>query len=239
MARGEAGPGGARRQEPCRVTLRLPPRVRSYCSLSRRDRGRRERRERCLASPRARVGTVALGRAVTSIGAVVVLGAVAVVGIVAMGTPAASTQAAGAGAVRAGIPGPVLEAPLAPFRAARLFDRPVAPWAAGHRGIDLAAAPGDEVRSPGRGVVTFAGTVVDRGVVTVDHGGGLLSSIEPIAASVAVGDAVGAGAPLGVVTGERGHCAPWTCVHWGVRLRGVYVNPLDILAGYGRIVLLP
>ncbi|HEX7589745.1 MAG TPA: peptidoglycan DD-metalloendopeptidase family protein, partial [Demequinaceae bacterium] len=110
---------------------------------------------------------------------------------------------------------------------------------AGHRGIDLRAIEGDAIVSPGEGVVTFVGTVVDRGVVTIDHGGGLVSSIEPITATVAAGDHVDAGDPLGVVSGEPGHCAPRTCVHWGVRFQGEYVNPLDVLAGYGRIVLLP
>jgi murein DD-endopeptidase MepM/ murein hydrolase activator NlpD len=88
-------------------------------------------------------------------------------------------------------------------------------------------------------VVTFVGTVVDRGVVTIDHGGGLVSSIEPIAATVAVGDDVDVGDPLGVVSGEPGHCFPRTCMHWGVRFQGEYVNPLDVLVGYGSIVLLP
>jgi len=156
-----------------------------------------------------------------------------------LGLATAVTSSTGADAGGEGRPRPTLEAPLAPFLAARLFDRPDAPWAPGHRGIDLPAAQGEVVGSPGAGVVAFAGTVVDRGVVTIDHGGGLLSSVEPVSASVAVGDRVEAGDPLGVVTGEPGHCAPRTCLHWGVRLRGEYVNPLDVLAGYGSIVLLP
>jgi murein DD-endopeptidase MepM/ murein hydrolase activator NlpD len=149
--------------------------------------------------------------------------------------PAAHASRAGL----VGLPAPTLEPPLAPFLSIRLFDRPAAPWAAGHRGIDLPAVEGDGIVSPGEGVVTFAGTVVDRGVVTVDHGGGLLSSVEPIAATVAVGDYVDSGDLLGVVSGDPGHCAPRTCVHWGVRFQDEYVNPLDVLAGYGRIVLLP
>jgi murein DD-endopeptidase MepM/ murein hydrolase activator NlpD len=87
--------------------------------------------------------------------------------------------------------------------------------------------------------VTFAGVVVDRGVVTVDHGGTLRTSVEPIAPSVRVGDRVRAGDALGTVSDEPGHCAPATCVHWGVRFGGDYVNPLDVLEGFGPVVLLP
>jgi murein DD-endopeptidase MepM/ murein hydrolase activator NlpD len=120
-----------------------------------------------------------------------------------------------------------------------LFDRPETPWAPGHRGIDLAAEIGDPLVSPSSGIVTFAGTVVHRGVVTIDAGGGVLSSLEPVSPAVTVGDHVGRGDALGVVSGEAGHCVPLTCVHWGVRLDGVYMNPLDLLQGYGGIVLLP
>jgi murein DD-endopeptidase MepM/ murein hydrolase activator NlpD len=137
------------------------------------------------------------------------------------------------------LPSLTLHAPVDPFSAARLFIRPGSPWGPGHRGIDLDAATGSVILAPGDGLVTFAGVVVDRGVVTVDHGGTLRSSVEPITPVVRVGDHVRAGDPLGEVSDEPGHCAPATCVHWGVRLGGDYVNPLDFLVGYGRIVLLP
>ncbi len=163
----------------------------------------------------------------------------AVAATVAAGAVALVSSNTGAYAALGGLPSPTLRPPIASFSAVRLFDRPATPWAAGHRGIDLRATEGDAIASPGEGEVTFAGTVVDRGVVTVDHGGGLVSSIEPIAATVAVGDHVDAGDSLGVVSGEPGHCFPRTCVHWGVRFQGEYVNPLDVLAGYGSIVLLP
>ena len=194
---------------------------------------RRNSRSRAVAPGRVgrrrRTASRGAGR-----GAIAALGLIAALCLVAAGTPAAGADAGTAGTLA-----PTLESPLAPFHVARLFDRPDAPWAAGHRGIDVLATQGEQVGSPGAGVVAFAGTVVDRGVVTVDHGGGLVSSVEPITATVAVGDRVEAGDPLGVVSGEPGHCAPRTCVHWGVRFHGEYVNPLDVLAGYGRIVLLP
>jgi murein DD-endopeptidase MepM/ murein hydrolase activator NlpD len=141
---------------------------------------------------------------------------------------------------RAGV-GPVseLHSPVEPFHAVRLFDRPEAPWGAGHRGLDLEVTVGEVVLSPGEGIVTFAGPVVDRGVVTIGHFGGLVSSLEPVAATVNVGETVAAGDPIGFVTDERGHCGEEPCLHWGVRRGGRYLNPLDVLAGFGPVRLLP
>jgi murein DD-endopeptidase MepM/ murein hydrolase activator NlpD len=129
----------------------------------------------------------------------------------------------------------------------RPFDPPAEEWGAGHRGVDLVAAEGSRVASPGPGVVTFAGQVARRGVVVVTHPDGLRTSLEPVAASVPVGTAVGAGTPIGVV--ERGraddgadrgtsHCAPRSCVHWGVRRGERYIDPLSLL-DRPPIVLLP
>src|SRR5690349_8021915 len=41
----------------------------------------------------------------------------------------------------------------------RGFEPPPEPWAAGHRGVDLGAAPGTEVVAAATGRVSFAGTV--------------------------------------------------------------------------------
>ena len=128
---------------------------------------------------------------------------------------------------------PVTGALRAPFRA------PPQPWASGHRGIDLAAPLGAEVISPAPGTVVFAGVVVDRPVVTVLHADGRRSSLEPVDASVAVGASVGSGAPLGTVAAGTNHCAPTTCVHWGVRENDAYVDPLGLLPRSGPVVLLP
>jgi murein DD-endopeptidase MepM/ murein hydrolase activator NlpD len=81
--------------------------------------------------------------------------------------------------------------------------------------------------------------VVNRPVVSVRHAGGLVSSLEPVDASVAVGDVVGVGDALGTVSPAAGHCAPAVCVHWGLRRDGNYVNPLDYLTGFGQVRLLP
>lgn len=136
-------------------------------------------------------------------------------------------------------PDPAFRSPVEPFLALRLFDRPESPWGPGHRGIDLSADVGQPILAPGDGVVFFAGPVVDRGVVSIAHTGGWISSLEPVSSTVAVGDRVTAGSEIGVLTDEPGHCGSNPCLHWGVRRDGRYVNPLDVLAGYGPVRLLP
>ena len=88
----------------------------------------------------------------------------------------------------------------------RRSGRPPTPYAAGHRGIDLAVAPGAPSPRPQRGTVSFAGAVAGRGVVAIDHGGGVVSAIEPVAATVGEGVAVSAGDVIGTVS-SGGHCS--------------------------------
>lgn len=117
------------------------------------------------------------------------------------------------------------------------FVAPPDPYSAGHRGIDIAASPGRPVTAAAAGVVTFSGTVVDRPLVVIRHDDGHVSSIEPVVGSVDVGSRVTRGAPIGTV-GVGGHCADG-CVHFGVRLDGVYVNPMLLLGEVPPAVLLP
>lgn len=118
----------------------------------------------------------------------------------------------------------------------RLFDPPAVRWGRGHRGVDL-ATPDGTVRSPGTGVVSFSGPVVDRGVVTVLHDDGLRSSLEPVDGAPPVGTPVAVGDPLGQV-GAGAHCPGEPCVHWGVRRGDAYIDPLGLL-GDTTVVLLP
>jgi murein DD-endopeptidase MepM/ murein hydrolase activator NlpD len=127
--------------------------------------------------------------------------------------------------------------PVSPPRIVAPWVAPAGPYAAGHRGIDLAAAPGDPVIAPAPGVVTFSGVVVDRPVVTVQVGDGVMVSMEPVVAEVARGASVAAGQPLGSV-GHGGHCDT-ACVHVGVRVDGAYVSPLRFFAEVPPAVLLP
>lgn len=124
-----------------------------------------------------------------------------------------------------------------PHRVIRAFLAPASPYAAGHRGLDLAARAGDPVLAPGDGVVSFAGRVVDRPVLSIAHAGDLVSTVEPVDALVAAGDRVTAGQTVGVVA-AGGHCGEG-CLHFGVRLHGRYVSPMLLLGGIPRAVLLP
>ena len=121
---------------------------------------------------------------------------------------------------------------------ARRFERPAQAWSAGHRGVDLRTAEGAPVLAPADGVVTFAGSVAGRGVVTVSHRDGRRSSLEPVSPAVAVGAEVRGGQELGTIQAAGSHCAPAACLHWGVRLGADYQDPLRLLPGAGPVVLL-
>src|SRR5262245_48381380 len=61
--------------------------------------------------------------------------------------------------------------PLPPVpRVVRDYDPPPRPWLRGHRGVDLAARPGQPVYAAGAGRVGYAGRLAGRGVVAVVHG---------------------------------------------------------------------
>ncbi len=125
----------------------------------------------------------------------------------------------------------------APHPIVRPFIAPLTEYGAGHRGIDVAAAPGATIMAPDDGVVFFAGTVVDRPVLSITHVDGLVSSYEPVGSTLPVGVVVHRGDPVGTLL--PGHCASTTCLHFGVRLHGDYVSPLNYLGGIPRSVLLP
>lgn len=129
----------------------------------------------------------------------------------------------------------------APHALSRQYLAPATPYGPGHRGLDISAATDSsgatEIRAPADGVVHFAGVVVDRPVLSIAHAGGLLSSYEPVATTLAAGDTVARGDVIGTL--EPGHCHESLCLHFGVRLNGEYVNPLLLLGGLPRSILLP
>jgi murein DD-endopeptidase MepM/ murein hydrolase activator NlpD len=120
----------------------------------------------------------------------------------------------------------------------RPFAPPPSPYAAGHRGVDLAAAPGAPVLAAGAGTVVFAGWVAGRPVVSIDHPGGLRTTYEPVTPTVAAGQVVAPGTPLGVLEVGHAGCPAGACLHWGLRRGGVYLDPLSLLRP-PRVRLLP
>ena len=120
----------------------------------------------------------------------------------------------------------------------RPFDQPRDQWSPGHRGVDLLAAVGQPVLSAGDGVVAFSGVVAGRGVLTVQHPGGVRTTYEPVDGRLASGTRVDRGTQVAVLSAEPGHCAPRGCLHWGAISGETYRDPLSLL-GFGRPILLP
>ncbi|MBB5797800.1 peptidoglycan DD-metalloendopeptidase family protein [Streptomyces caelestis] len=114
----------------------------------------------------------------------------------------------------------------------RGWEPPATAYGPGHRGVDLAAAPGTPVRAVAAGRVSFAGRVAGKGVVSVELTGTgeppLRTTYEPVAAAVEEGEEVEPGEVIGTVDATGSHC-PVTCVHWGLRRGETYLNPLSLL----------
>lgn len=117
------------------------------------------------------------------------------------------------------------------------FLAPAHEYGAGHRGMDVLAPIGSVVHAPADGFVAFRGVVVDRPLLTIDHGDGVVSTFEPMDSELTAGAAVRAGDPIGTVA-TGGH-APAGTLHVGVRLNGVYINPMLMFGDVPRAVLLP
>lgn len=113
----------------------------------------------------------------------------------------------------------------------------------GHWGLDIGVPEGTTVRSAGAGVVSFSGEVAGTVAVTVDHGGGLKTTVSSVAERlVATGTPVVAGRPLA----RSGVHADRPAVHVSARIDGRYVDPLPLFgcaatvpAGAVRLVPLP
>lgn len=120
-------------------------------------------------------------------------------------------------------------------RVIRHFEAPAHAYGPGHRGVDIAAT--EVVLAPAAGLVAFSGPVAGRRVLTIDHGDGLVTTFEPIESELTAGTFVAQGQSVGTLS-AGGHVGEGT-LHFGVRLHGEYVNPLLLLGGVPRAVLLP
>ena len=99
-----------------------------------------------------------------------------------------------------------------------------------HGGVDIVAGQGAPVGSPGSGEVVYAGWR-DGGwgnAVMVAHGGGVRSLVAHLSrVDVHVGDRVRTGQQLGLAGATGDASGPH--VHFEVRLRGAYVDPMTAL----------
>ncbi len=115
----------------------------------------------------------------------------------------------------------------------RAFDAPSPNWNRGHRGVDLAATPGQPVYAAGPGTVVFAGILAGRPLVSIAHAGGLHTSYEPVRATVRRGQVVAAGQLIGELVAGHPGCPVAACLHWGAMwgpaARAAYVDPLGLL----------
>lgn len=117
-------------------------------------------------------------------------------------------------------------APVAGEVVERFDFAPAAPYAGGqHRGVDLAARPGQLVGAPCSGRVTYAGRVPGHGHgVTIACGTYAATVLDLARTHVVRGARTTPGAPVGTAAG--------TTVHLGARRRGArhgYVDPLRLL----------
>jgi len=125
--------------------------------------------------------------------------------------------------------------PLRPRPAVvRTFDAPTPNWNRGHRGVDLAGSPGQQVFAAAAGTVVFAGELAGRPVVSIAHPGGLHTSYEPVRPAVHVGQLVATETVIGDLQPGHPGCPAAACLHWGAMWGPAsaadYVDPLGLLA---------
>ena len=143
---------------------------------------------------------------------------------VSTGTDGSESDAAVARTHRRPVSGAVIQA----------ADIPEQNWLPGHRGVDLAARPGDPVHTSASGTVRFAGSVAGTPVVSVDHGNGLITTYEPVETTLSAGDSVTRGQSVGTLADAAR--LPDTArrdpgLSWGARLHDNYIDPMTLLGG--------
>ena len=120
---------------------------------------------------------------------------------------------------------PVAVAPV-PGEVVRAFEQPDGAYGPGHRGVDLAVATREPVRSAMAGTVRFAGPVAGETWVTVTHADGVETTYGGVAPSVTAGQQVEIGGRLGMMRPGR------RVLDWGARIGRTYIDPLGLLAGW-------
>jgi murein DD-endopeptidase MepM/ murein hydrolase activator NlpD len=133
----------------------------------------------------------------------------------------------------------------------RGFDARAGPYGPGHRGIDIAAPVGELVWAPAAGKVVFAGPVAGTTWVSLLVAPGVLVTLGPLRDPVTAGRVrlrapigrVGPGHPATSATSAApagpGGVGEAVTLHLGVRVDGVYVDPLAFLVDRPRARLAP
>jgi len=98
-----------------------------------------------------------------------------------------------------------------------------------HTGVDLTADEGDEVKAPNAGIVALVDDLFFSGnSVILDHGQGIYTMFFHLSKiTVQQGQAVSKGDVVGLV-GSTGR-ASGAHLHWGVRIQGARVDPLQLI----------
>lgn len=118
-----------------------------------------------------------------------------------------------------------------PGAVVRRFVPPATPFAPGHRGVGLSAAPGTAVAASAAGTVHHAGPVAGTTWVSIRHADGVITSYGPLAnVQVIRGQHVDAGTWLGTVDVATHDPHRVTgLLHWGARYDGAYIDPLRLV----------
>jgi murein DD-endopeptidase MepM/ murein hydrolase activator NlpD len=129
---------------------------------------------------------------------------------------------------------PPLRMPLAgPI--VRGFDATAGTYGPGHRGVDIGGRAGQAVRAPAGGLVRFAGPVAGVTWVSLLVAPGVTATVGPLLeVEVTPGQRVRALAPVGTLGPGHG-----MTLHLGLRVDGVYVDPLPYLLDRPRPRLAP
>jgi murein DD-endopeptidase MepM/ murein hydrolase activator NlpD len=111
----------------------------------------------------------------------------------------------------------------------RHYEPPPTPYAAGHRGIDMAAPVGTTVVAANDGVVAFAGPVAGRLFVSIDHADGIRTTYSFLSLiGVKQGQSVERGDPVGA-SGTGDGSSPEPHLHFGARTGADYIDPEPLL----------
>jgi murein DD-endopeptidase MepM/ murein hydrolase activator NlpD len=131
----------------------------------------------------------------------------------------------------------------APHRLLRLYLQPNSDYSAGHRGIDLEAAIGETVYAPADGQVNYVGKIVNRGVLSLNHVGNLVSELEPVCSTLKAGALVSRGQAIGQIclpdVSYKSHVPGLTSIHFSLRVSGRYLSPQKFVGGLNPSRLLP